>query len=164
MAINTSMVYILGEFFVGKSIKKELNEAKNRAKGKKSDYKWLKSISKRFWLLEKFYKNRPIVISNWECMGPPCEHDYPCQGGLQSCDLRIDLPPRIKDVWSCLVGYISWIWEFKELPNIKDYLPWKFQDRWIFCINSIECFYDRWLDDPFHLFWKLKFPRNLTKP
>jgi hypothetical protein len=145
-------------------LKKELNEAKNRVKNKKTDYKWLKSTSKRFWLLEKLYKKRPIVISNWECMGPPCEHDYPCEGGLKSCDLNVELPPRIKDLWSCIVGYFSWILEFKELPKIKDYLPWKFTDRWVFCINSIDCFYDRWLDEPFDLFYKLKFPPNSTKP
>lgn len=145
-------------------LKKEFNEAQNRVKREKTNYKWLKSISARFWLLEKIYKNRPIIISNWECMGPPCEHDHPCEKGLQSCDLMIDLPPRIRDVLSCVAGYFSWVFEFKEFPNIKDYLPWRFRERWVFCINAIDCFYDKWLDEPFDLFYKLKFPPNSTKP
>lgn len=146
------MVDCLGNMYMNylkkrSGIEAELHDYKCKVRSAKESLAWFKCISKRFRLLEKFYKKRPIVVYNWEQFEAD-EHTGLDFKGPSSIDLRIELPPTWVDIWGCIKGYFSWILEFKELPKIKDYLPWKFRDRWIFCICTIDCFIDSCLDDP----------------
>lgn len=121
------------------TLKEHIVDQKKVLNAAKDNYRWLKSVHKRFWLLEHIFKNRKIEVSNWESFEPDPEH-Y-CDGIPSGIDVNIHLPPLFRDIYYCLKGYLDWRREFKSFPKTRDYLPW-FSDKWIFEIHNIESFYN----------------------
>ena len=130
------------------NLKEHIKDERKVLNSAVSNYRWLKKMNRRFWLLEHIFKNRTIEVSNWESFEPDPENKY--DGRPDGVDVDISLPPLPTDIYYCAKSYLGWIKEFKSLPDTKCYVPW-FSERWVFEIHNIESFYSVPVEDAYYI-------------
>jgi len=114
-----------------------IREAKIKYNDAKDHYRWIKRIHKSFKLLEKFFKSRPIEVHEWCSFEPDgSKYDGPCY-----LDVQIRLPGfrSLKQIFNLWLfkerSLINW---FKDtVKNWKDIIPFGFDYRWIFTVESV---------------------------
>lgn len=154
--INHENVYLeFEEKRKNQSIKNEIRDRKKIIKQENKSLNWLKSINRRFRVLENFYINSPIYVHEW--------HDF-SQGNLSYLDIQIKLPFRLKDIWCWLNHSINYSREFgwkNFLKILWQDRPKSFDFRWIFTVNSRKIFFEK-SHEEIHseLLWHCKCLKN----